>query len=112
MAVFNKYIQYENAFTTRLSYKSAEQWLKSNRYKIDQVLGSLKFDLREKYGTPLISREDRILWKTSNGNIIEIRIEKTLDVSSEVGKPEMYNEYGAIPRFSISVIIVQPQESM
>lgn len=112
MVVFNKAIQYEDAFTTHLSYKQAEQWLANNRYKVNQVLASLKSDLVAKYGTPHLDREDRILWKSSNGNIIEIEIKKTLDIGSETGQPEMYSEYGAIPQFSIAVIIVQPQESL
>lgn len=112
MVVFNKAIQYEDAFTTHLTYKQAEQWLTNNRYKVNQILASLKSDLVAKYGTPQIEREDRLLWKSTNGNIIEIEIKKTLDISSESGMPEMYNEYGAIPQFYISVIIVQPQESL
>lgn len=112
MVVFNKAIQYENAFTTHLTYKQAEQWLANNRYKVNQILASLKSDLVTKYGTPQIERDDRLLWKSTNGNIIEIEIKKTLDISSETGMPEMYNEYGAIPQFYISVVIVQPQESM
>lgn len=112
MVVFNKAIQYEDAFTTHLTYKQAEQWLINNRYKVNQILASLKSDLVAKYGTPQIGREDRLLWKSTNGNIIEIEIKKTLDISSETGMPEMYNEYGAIPQFYISVIIVQPQESL
>lgn len=112
MVVFNKAIQYEDAFTTHLTYKQAEQWLANNRYKVNQVLSSLKSDLVAKYGTPHLDREDRILWKSSNGNIIEIEIKKTLDIGSETGQPEMYSEYGAIPQFSIAVIIVQPQESL
>ncbi len=112
MIVFNKAIQYEDAFTTHLSYKQAEQWLANNRYKVNQVLASLKSDLVAKYGSPHLDREDRILWKSSNGNIIEIEIKKTLDIGSESGHPEMYNEYGAIPEYSIAVIIVQPQESL
>jgi len=112
MVVFNKAIQYENAFTTHLTYKQAEQWLANNRYKVNQILASLKSDLVAKYGTPQIERDDRLLWKSTNGNIIEIEIKKTLDISSETGMPEMYNEYGAIPQFYISVVIVQPQESM
>lgn len=112
MVVFNKAIQYEDAFTTHLTYKQAEQWLANNRYKVNQVLASLKSDLVAKYGTPHLDREDRILWKSSNGNIIEIEIKKTLDIGSETGQPEMYSEYGAIPQFSIAVIIVQPQESL
>lgn len=112
MVVFNKAIQYEDAFTTHLTYKQAEQWLTNNRYKVNQILASLKSDLVAKYGKPQIEREDRLLWKSTNGNIIEIEIKKTLDISSETGMPEMYNEYGAIPQFYISVIIVQPQESL
>lgn len=112
MVVFNKQIQYEDAFTTHLTYKQAEQWLANNRYKVNQVLASLKSDLVAKYGTPHLEREDRILWKSSNGNVIEIEIKKTLDISSEIGQPEMYSEYGAIPQFTISVVIVQPQESL
>jgi hypothetical protein len=112
MVVFNKAIQYEDAFTTHLTYKQAEQWLANNRYKVNQVLSSLKSDLVAKYGTPHLDREDRILWKSSNGNIIEIEIKKTLDIGSETGQPEMYSEYGAIPQFSIAVVIVQPQESL
>lgn len=112
MIVFNKAIQYEDAFTTHLTYKQAEQWLTNNRYKVNQVLASLKSDLVAKYGSPHLDREDRILWKSSNGNIIEIEIKKTLDIGSESGLPEMYNEYGAIPEYSIAVIIVQPQESL
>lgn len=112
MVVFNMPIQYDDAFTTHLTYKQAEQWLANNRYKVNQVLASLKSDLVAKYGTPNIDREERILWKSSNGNVIEIEIKKTLDISAEIGQPEMYNKYGAIPRFYISVIIVQPQESM
>lgn len=112
MVVFNKAIQYEDAFTTHLTYKQAEQWLTNNRYKVNQILASLKSDLVAKYGPPQIEREDRLLWKSTNGNIIEIEIKKTLDISSESGMPEMYNEYGAIPQFYISVIIVQPQESL
>lgn len=112
MVMFNKAIQYENAFTTHLTYKQAEQWLANNRYKVNQVLSSLKSDLVAKYGTPHLDREDRILWKSSNGNIIEIEIKKALDVNSELGMPEMYNEYGAIPQFTITVVIVQPQKSL
>lgn len=112
MVVFTKPIQYENAFTTHLSYKQAEQWLTNNRYKVNQVIASLKSDLGAKYGTPNLEREDRLLWKSANGNIIEIEIKKILDLSSEIGKPEMYNEYGAIPLYNIYVIIVQPQDSM
>lgn len=112
MIVFNKPIQYEDAFTTHLTYKQAERWLANNRYRVNQVLASLKSDLVAKYGTPHLEREDRLLWKSSNGNIIEIEIKKTLDISSEIGKPEMYSEYGAIPQFYISVIIVQPQDSL
>lgn len=112
MVVFNKQIQYEDAFTTHLTYKQAEQWLANNRYKVNQVLASLKSDLVAKYGTPHLEREDRILWKSSNENVIEIEIKKTLDISSEIGQPEMYSEYGAIPQFTISVVIVQPQESL
>ena len=112
MIVFNKQIQYEDAFTTHLTYKQAEQWLANNRYKVNQVLTLLKSDLVAKYGIPHLEREDRILWKSSNGNVIEIEIKKTLDISSEIGQPEMYSEYGAIPLFTISVIIVQPQESI
>lgn len=112
MVVFQKAIQYENAFTTHLTYQQAEQWLVNNRYKVNQVLSSLKADLVAKYGTPHLERENRILWKSSNGNIIEIEIKKTLDISSETGHPEMYSEYGAIPQFSIAVVIVQPQESL
>lgn len=112
MVVFNKAIQYEDAFTTHLNYNQAEQWLANNRYKVNQVLASLKSDLVAKYGTPHLDREERILWKSSNGNIIEIEIKKTLDIGSESGHPEMYNEYGAIPEYSIAVIIVQPQESL
>lgn len=112
MVVFQKAIQYENAFTTHLTYQQAEQWLANNRYKVNQVLSSLKADLVAKYGTPHLEREDRILWKSSNGNIIEIEIKKALDISSETGHPEMYSEYGAIPQFSIAVVIVQPQESL
>lgn len=112
MIVFNKAIQYEDAFTTHLTYKQAEQWLANNRYRVNQVLASLKSDLVAKYGSPHLDREDRILWKSSNGNIIEIEIKKTLDIGSETGHPEMYSEYGAIPQFSIAVVIVQPQESL
>lgn len=112
MVVFNKAIQYEDAFTTHLNYKQAEQWLTNNRYKVNQILASLKSDLVAKYGTPQIEREDRLLWKSTNGNIIEIEIKKTLDISSESGMPEMYNEYGAIPQFDISVIIVKPHKSI
>lgn len=112
MIVFNKAIQYDDAFTTHLTYKQAEQWLADNRYRVNQVLASLKSDLVAKYGTPHLEHEDRILWKTSNGNIIEIEIKKTLDISSEIGKPEMYSNYGSIPQFYISVVIVQPQDSL
>lgn len=112
MVVFNKAIQYEDAFTTHLNYKQAEQWLANNLYKVNQVIASLKSDLVAKYGTPHLEREDRLLWKSLNGNIIEIEIQKTLDIGSETGRPEMYNEYGAIPQYSIAVIIVQPQESL
>lgn len=57
MVVFNKQIQYEDAFTTHLTYKQAEQWLANNRYKVNQVLASLKSDLVAKYGTPHLERE-------------------------------------------------------
>lgn len=112
MVVLLKRIEYENAFTTHLTYKQAEQWLANNRYKVNQVLSSLKSDLVAKYGNPHLEREDRILWKSSNGNIIEIKVEKTLDMGAETGQPEMYNYYGAIPAYTIVVNIVQPQESM
>lgn len=112
MVAFNKAIQYEDAFTTHLTYKQAEQWLSNNRYKVNQVLASLKNDLVERYGIPRIERDDRILWKSSNGNIIEIEIKKTLDIGSEVGNSEMYSSYGAIPQYDIIVIIVQPQQSL
>lgn len=112
MVVFNKSIQYEDAFTTHLNYKQAEQWLTNNRYKVNQIIASLKSDLIAKYGKPIIEREDRLVWRSTNGNVIEIEITKTLDVSSEAAMPEMYEEYGAIPQFNIAVVIVQPQESL
>lgn len=112
MVVFNKAVKYEDAFTTHLNYKQAEQWLANNRYKVNQIIASLKADLVAKYGTPQIERDDRLLWKSTNGNIIELQVEKVLDLSSKVGMPEMYEEYGAMPAYDISLVIVQPQESM
>lgn len=112
MVVLNKTIQYEDAFTTHLNYKQAEQWLANNRYKVNQILASLKSDLVAKYGTPQIERDDRLLWKSTNGNLIEVEVQKTLDIGSATGMPEMYEEYGAIPQFAITLVIVQPQESM
>ena len=112
MVVFQKAIRYEDAFTTHLNYKQAEQWLANNLYKVNQILASLKSDLVAKYGTPQIERDDRLRWKSKNGNVIEVEVDKYLDSSSAAGMPELYEEYGAIPQFTIALVIVQPQGSM
>lgn len=112
MAVLLKQIEYEDAFTTHLTYKQAEQWLRNNRYRVNQVITSLKRDLTKRYGSPMVDTEDHLVWCSNNGNIVEINIEKELDMFSSNGDQEAFNHYGAMPCWSIAVVIMSAQESL
>lgn len=112
MVVLQKQIKYENAFTTHLNYKQAEQWLSTNRHKVNQVITSLKRDLSQKYGSPIIDTEDHLVWRSDNGNIVEINIENVLDMFSKTGNSEAYSQFGAVPCYTILVVVVQPKQSI
>lgn len=108
MCMFNKSVQYENAFSNHLNYKQAEQWLVANRYKVDQIVNPLKNLISGKYGTPFKNAENDIMWRDNKGNIIQIIIERDTNIAAD--NIEFTNMYGCLPSYSIVLIYVEPND--
>lgn len=105
MCMFNKSIQYENAFSNHLNYKQAEQWLVSNKYRVNQILNPLKRMITSKYGSPIKDSDDNIRWRSSNGNVIEIVVERDTNIAQQ--DESFTRQYGCLPAYSIVLLYVE-----
>lgn len=105
MCMFNKSIQYENAFSNHLNYTQAEQWLVSNKYRVNQVINPIKRMITSKYGNPIKDSEDNIRWRSSNGNVIELVVERVVNMAQQ--DENFTRQYGCLPAYSILLLYVE-----
>lgn len=103
--MFNKSVQYENAFSNHLNYTQAEQWLVSNKYRVAQIINPLKRMITSKYGNPIKDSDDNIRWRSSNGNVIEIEVERNVNIAER--DESFTREFGCLLAFSIMLIYIE-----
>ncbi|WP_289766269.1 hypothetical protein [Bacteroides acidifaciens] len=104
--LFTAIYQYENSFTSPITFNEAQKWLDDNRPKIKQTANRHIVEmLASKYGTQSRGSSDSYaFWKDSNGNFIEVLIDEALDTMHD---QQFYNQYGAVPGFMIQVAYVK-----
>ncbi len=105
MCMFNKNIQYENAFSKHLDYRQSEQWLVSNKYRVNQVIDPMKRLITSKYGNPFKNAENDIIWRDSKGNIIQIIVNRITNIFQQ--DENATRQWGCIPTYTITLIYVE-----
>ena len=104
--LFTAIYQYDKSFTSPITFNEAQKWLNDNDPKVKQTVNRHIVEmLASKYGAQSRGSSDSYaFWKDSNGNFIEVLIDKALDTMND---PQFYNQYGAVPGFMIQVAYVK-----
>ncbi|MBD5272174.1 MAG: hypothetical protein HDS42_02725 [Bacteroides sp.] len=108
ICIFQKLISYDDGFTHHLSYYDAENWLRSNKFKVTAAMNSIKKILSSKYGNPFKETDMEIRWRDAEGNSIGIIVDKVVNLAEK--DQEMTRQFGCLPAYSISLTYAKAPE--